>query len=42
MTKTMGELNVRVISHRANTLKSNATIEELELALKDLRCICNF
>lgn len=29
--------NVRVISKRANTLKNNATIEELELVLKDLR-----
>lgn len=29
--------NVRVISNRANTLKSNATVEELELVLKDLR-----
>ena len=29
--------NVRVISKRANTLKNNATIEELELVLKDLK-----
>lgn len=29
--------NVRVISHRANSLKSNATVEELELVLKDAR-----
>ena len=29
--------NVRVISHRANMLKNNATIEELELVLKDLK-----
>ena len=29
--------NVRVISHRANMLKNDATIEELELVLKDLR-----
>ena len=29
--------NVRVISHRANTLKNNATIEELELILQDLK-----
>jgi hypothetical protein len=29
--------NVRVISHRANTLKNNASLEELELVLADLR-----
>jgi hypothetical protein len=29
--------NVRVISHRANTIKSNATVKELELVLKDAR-----
>lgn len=29
--------NVRVISHRANTLRSNSTIEELELILLDER-----
>lgn len=29
--------NVRVISKRANMLKNNATIEELELVLEDLR-----
>ncbi len=29
--------NVRVISHRANTLKNDATVEELELVLADLR-----
>ena len=29
--------NVRVISHRANLLKSNATIEELTLVLEDLK-----
>lgn len=29
--------NVRVISHRANTLKCDATTEELELVLIDLR-----
>ena len=29
--------NVRVISNRANLLKNNATIEELELVLEDLR-----
>lgn len=29
--------NVRVISHRANTLKLNATVQELELVLADLR-----
>lgn len=28
--------NVRVISYRANSLKSNATIAEMELVLKDL------
>jgi len=31
--------NVRVISNRANLLKSNATIEELEKVLEDLRCV---
>lgn len=29
--------NVRVISHRANLLKSNATLEELELILEDAK-----
>ena len=29
--------NVRVISNRANLLKSNATIKELEMILKDLK-----
>lgn len=29
--------NVRVVSKRANMLKNNATIEELELVLKDLK-----
>lgn len=29
--------NIRIISNRANTLKSNATIEEIELILKDLK-----
>ena len=29
--------NVRVISKRANMLKNNATIEEIELVLKDLK-----
>ena len=29
--------NVRIISNRANLLKSNATVEELELVLKDLK-----
>jgi hypothetical protein len=29
--------NVRVISHRANTLKLNATVSELEAILTDLR-----
>ena len=29
--------NVRVISNRANLLKNNAKIEELELVLEDLR-----
>lgn len=28
--------NVRIISYRANLLKNNATIEEMELILKDL------
>ncbi len=36
-TKGYTKGNVRVISNRANLLKSNATIEELELILKDLR-----
>lgn len=31
------ENNVWVISHRANTMKSNATLEELELLVKNLR-----
>jgi hypothetical protein len=31
--------NVRVISHRANLLKSNASIDELRLVLKDLESI---
>jgi len=29
--------NVEVISHRANTLKSNATIEELEKVIQYMR-----
>lgn len=29
--------NVRIISNRANTLKNNATIKELELLIKNLR-----
>jgi hypothetical protein len=29
--------NVRVISYRANTLKNNATLEEMELIVADLR-----
>lgn len=29
--------NVRVVSHRANTLRSDATLEELELVLADAR-----
>lgn len=29
--------NVRVISFRANTLKSNATVEELEAVLRDAK-----
>lgn len=29
--------NIRVISKRANSLKSNATVEELELILADMR-----
>lgn len=28
--------NIRIISSRANTIKNNATIEEIELVLKDL------
>ena len=36
-TKGYVKGNVRVISHRANMLKNDATIEELELVLKDLR-----
>lgn len=31
--------NVRVISNRANLLKSNATLEEMLLILEDLRCL---
>lgn len=31
--------NIRVISNRANLLKNNATVEELELVLDDLRRI---
>jgi hypothetical protein len=31
--------NVRIISHRANTLKNNATVEELELILEDAKRI---
>lgn len=31
--------NIRIISFRANTIKNNATIEELELVLKDARNI---
>jgi len=31
--------NVRIISHRANSLKSNATVEELLLVLKDLKSL---
>ena len=31
--------NVRVISMRANLLKSDATIEELEKVLEDLKCL---
>lgn len=31
--------NIRVISKRANSLKSNATIEELELILADMKRI---
>lgn len=29
--------NVRVVSNRANTLKNNASLQELELVMKDLR-----
>lgn len=31
--------NVRIISNRANLLKSNATVEELTLVLEDLKCL---
>lgn len=31
--------NVRVISQRANLLKSNASVEELTLVLEDLKCL---
>ena len=31
--------NVRIISNRANLLKSNASVRELELVLKDLKAI---
>lgn len=31
--------NVRIISHRANELKSNATVDELRLVLKDVALI---
>jgi len=31
--------NVRIISARANLLKNNATIEELEYVLEDLKCV---
>ena len=31
--------NIRVISQRANLLKSNATIEELTRVLEDLKCL---
>lgn len=33
--------NVRIISHRANSLKSNATVAELEMVLADLRTIAH-
>ena len=33
--------NVRVISHRANSLKSNATLEEIEFILEDIRLLSN-
>lgn len=33
--------NVRLISHRANTLKNNATVEELKLILLDARRLSN-
>lgn len=36
-TKGYVKGNVRVISHRANMLKNNATIEELTLVLRDLK-----
>lgn len=31
------QTNCRIISNRANTLKSNATVQEMELVLTDLR-----
>lgn len=40
-TKGYVKGNVRVISHRANMLKNDATIEELELVLKDLKGLSN-
>jgi len=33
--------NVRVISHRANALKSNATLEELQFILEDIKLLSN-
>jgi hypothetical protein len=36
-TKGYTKGNVWVISHRANTLKNNATVEELELLVKNLK-----
>ncbi len=33
--------NIRIISNRANMLKNNATVEEMELILKDLKKIYN-
>jgi hypothetical protein len=38
-TKGYVKGNVRVISARANCLKNNATVEELEMVLADLRAI---
>lgn len=32
--------NVRIISNRANVLKNNATVGELEMVLKDMKGVC--